>query len=84
MAEVKGNGKKRRVGENVIDRCEALQLLFANMCDSASTSEAELVGVDADSFLFWASTLPYDVMPSGISDDICSASAQQVLSALQV
>lgn len=84
MATVRENGQRFQVDDTVIARCEALQLLFSNMCDSASTSEAELVGVDADSFVFWASTLPDEAMPSFMNDDMSTGSAQQVLSALQV
>lgn len=84
IATVKQDGRRFKVGEDVIQRCEALQLLFSNMRDSASASEAELIGVDADSFLFWASTLPDDALPSINADSPGLPSATQVLSALQV
>eukprot|EP00892_Ulva_mutabilis_P004616 jgi/Ulvmu1/2526/UM138_0031.1 len=84
MASVKENGEQCIIDESVTARCEALQLLFSNMCDSASAGEAELIGVDADSFIFWASTLPNDAMPFQARDDMPIASAEQVLSALQV
>ena len=83
MATVKETGLCFKVGEDVIQRCEALQLMFSNMCDSASTSEAELIGVDADSFSFWASTQPSNALPVS-KGDTSPPSAQQVLSALQV
>lgn len=84
IATVKQDGRRFKVAEDVIQRCEALQLLFSNMRDSASASEAELIGVDADSFIFWASTLPHDALPSINADGLCLPSATQVLSALQV